>query len=495
MRNKNSSGPKRKFLKIMPVTRITDMKNLLFFLFPIALFGCGENQKKEQSQKNMVKLITLDPGHFHAALVQKLMYKDVDSVVHVYAPKGPDVELHLDKIKAYNSRPDNPTSWKEEVYTDTDFLEKMLDENKAAPGDSAGSEKVVVIAGNNLKKTEYIYKSVEAGLNVLADKPMAIDKKNFELLKSAFDVAEKNHVLLYDIMTERYEITTILQRELSMIPAIFGEKEKGTPENPGITKESVHYFYKYVSGSVLTRPPWFMDVTQEGEGITDVTTHLVDLIQWDCFPEQMIDYQKDITLTSARRWPTEITLSQFNTLTKLNGFPDYLKKDIVKDSVLMVFSNGEINYQLRGIHAKISAQWDYQAPEGAGDTHYSIMRGTRANLIIRQGAEQNYQPSLYIEPINKNDLSDSTAILDQMKTIVTKYPGVDLKKTGKGWEIIIPDKYKEGHEAHFAKVTEKFLEYLKEGKIPDWEIAGMIAKYYTTTSGLEMADKLSNSSQ
>jgi hypothetical protein len=32
------------------------------------------------------RLITLDPGHFHAALVQKFMYADVDPLVHVYAP-------------------------------------------------------------------------------------------------------------------------------------------------------------------------------------------------------------------------------------------------------------------------------------------------------------------------------------------------------------------------------------------------------------------------
>ncbi|MEP7253437.1 MAG: putative oxidoreductase C-terminal domain-containing protein [Ginsengibacter sp.] len=468
------------------------MKNFLLFLFSITILSCGEN-KISPSQKNMVKLITLDPGHFHAALVQKLTYDGVDSNVKVYAPTGPDAELHLDRIKAYNSRPDNPANWNEEVYTGDDFLEKMLQENKADSTDSSHKE-VVVIAGNNRKKTEYIYKSVEAGLNVLADKPMAIDKKNFELLKSAFDEAKKNNVLLYDIMTERYEITTILQRELSMIPGIFGEQEKGTPENPGITKESVHYFYKYVSGSVLTRPPWFMDVTQEGEGITDVTTHLVDLIQWECFPEQVLDYQKDITLTSARRWPTDITLSQFNTLTKLNGFPGYLEKDIVNDSVLKVYSNGEINYELRGIHAKISVQWNYQAPEGAADSHYSIMRGTKANLIIRQAAEQNYQATLYIEPINKNDLSDSAGVMDQIKSVIAEHPGVSLKKNSAGWEVIIPDKYKEGHEAHFARVTQKFLQYLKDGKIPAWEIAGMIAKYYTTTSALEMAAKSKDSS-
>jgi hypothetical protein len=40
---------------------------------------------------NEVKLITLDPGHFHAALIQKEMYAGVSSRVHVYAPLGPDL--------------------------------------------------------------------------------------------------------------------------------------------------------------------------------------------------------------------------------------------------------------------------------------------------------------------------------------------------------------------------------------------------------------------
>ena len=36
-----------------------------------------------------VRLITVDPGHFHAALVQKSMYPGVDSNVQVYAPLAP----------------------------------------------------------------------------------------------------------------------------------------------------------------------------------------------------------------------------------------------------------------------------------------------------------------------------------------------------------------------------------------------------------------------
>ncbi|GAB3902307.1 putative oxidoreductase C-terminal domain-containing protein [Larkinella knui] len=441
-----------------------------------ALFtACQSGQKKD----DMIQLITLDPGHFHAALVQKTMYEGVDSTVHVYAPDGPDVELHLEKIKTYNARPENPTHWHEDVYLGTDFLDKML-------ADKAGN--VVIMAGNNRLKTDYIQKTVAAGFNVLADKPMVISAANFNQLKEAFATAEKKKVLLYDIMTERYEISTMLQRAFSQQAGVFGTLEKGTPDNPAVTKESVHHFYKNVSGSILTRPSWFMDVAQQGEGIVDVTTHLVDLVQWECFPEQTIDYQKDIKLNSARHWTTDMTLSQFKAITKQDAFPDYLKKDVVKDSVLRVYSNGEINYQLRGVHAKVSVIWKYKAPEGTGDTHYSIMRGTKANLIIRQGAEQQYKPTLYIEAVDKKtDLE--AALKTVLPTIQQTFPGVDVKKIATGWEVVIPEKYKEGHEAHFGRVAQKYLDYLKAGALPAWEVPNMIAKYHTTTQALELAKR------
>ncbi len=281
-----------------------------------------------------IRLITLDPGHFHAALVQKTMYEGVDPVVHVYAPDGPDLQMHIDRIQAYNSRADKPTRWQKKVYRGPDFLAKMLAQKQSRtgePGNSAGN--VVVMSGNNRLKTDYVRQAVGAGFNVLADKPMVISGSEFSKLEESFATAAKNKVLLYDIMTERYEITTMLQRAFSRQPALFGTLERGTPDNPAVTKESVHHFYKNVSGSVLTRPAWFIDVAQQGEGIVDVTTHLVDLVQWACFPDQALDYRKDVRLISARRWPTDMRLSQFRAITKLSTFPNYLKKDVVQDSV------------------------------------------------------------------------------------------------------------------------------------------------------------------
>ena len=461
-------------------------KQFIFVWFAIFIASCTTQPKKADTVNftgadDEVIIMILDPGHFHAALVQKISYKQVDPVVYVYAPEGPDAQDHLKRIEGFNIRANNPTNWNTKLYTGDDFLEKMIAEK---PGN------VMVTSGNNKKKTEYISKAINAGIHVLADKPMVIDAGDFELLKETFISAEEKGILLYDIMTERYSITSILQKELSKITDVFGELLVGSPENPSITKESVHHFFKYVAGNKIKRPPWFFDVTQQGEGLVDITTHLVDLIQWECFPEVILDYQKDIEVLAAKRWPTELTPSQFESVTRLTEYPEYLKKDIVNDSVLNIYCNGEIIYKLRGIHAKVCVIWNYRAPEGGGDTHFSIMRGTKANLVIRQGEEQNYTPELYVEPVEGvENMEFEKKLALAVEKLQEKFPGIELLKVEGKWQIIIPSEYRIGHEAHFGQVTQTFLQYLVDGKLPDWEVPNMIAKYYTTTRALELAKK------
>jgi predicted dehydrogenase len=439
------------------------------------LIYCRQASSKFTGEPNEIKFINLDPGHFHASLVQKTMYEQVSPTVYVYAPDGPDIRDYLDQIDKFNTREKDVTRWKEVVYTGPDFLQKMI---KDKPGN------VVVISGNNSKKTEYIYQSVEAGLNVLADKPMVIDPEQFSLLVRAFEAAKQKGVLLYDIMTERHEITTILQKKLANTPEVFGQLQKGTPENPAVTKESVHHFFKYVAGNPIKRPAWFFDTQQQGEGLIDVTTHLVDLVQWECFPEQIIDYKKDIEMIGAKRWTTPITPGQFKEVTQIAHFPDYLEK-YVADGNLNVYSNGDMIYKIKGVCAKVSVVWKYRAPQGAGDTHYSIMRGNKCNLIIRQGQEEGYRPILYVEAgMDQNASQLENAINNTMHK---EYPDISLQQLSPGkWKVNMPDKYRVGHEAHFSQVTEQFLSFLVHG-MPEWEVPNMLAKYYTTTQALKKA--------
>jgi predicted dehydrogenase len=219
--------------------------------------------------------MTLDPGHFHAALVQKEMYPDVDPTVHVYAPLGPDLLGHLGRIAAFNGRAEQPTVWQLEVHAGPDSLLRML---YAKPGN------VVILSGRNRTKIDAIEAAVGAGLHVLADKPWIIEKDNLPKLASVLDSAAAKGLIIYDIMTERYEITSILQRELVNDPATFGDAVHGSQDDPGVFMESVHYLLKLVAGVPNRRPAWFFDIQQQGEGLTDIGTHLVDLVPWVLFP-------------------------------------------------------------------------------------------------------------------------------------------------------------------------------------------------------------------
>jgi predicted dehydrogenase len=443
--------------------------------------SCSENEtmKTKDNPPDKIKLVTLDPGHYHAALVQKSMYEQIDPVVKVYAPDGPDVQNHLAQIQRFNERVDNPTHWQEKVYRGDDFLERML-------ADKSGD--IVVLSGNNRRKDEYIKASIDAGFNVFCDKPMCIDAKGFALLEQAFATAEKNNLLLYDIMTERYNATCILQKLLVLNKDLFGVMEAGLPENPAVVKESVHHFFKYVAGAPLKRPAWYFDTTQQGEGLVDVTTHLIDLVMWTCFPEQAIDYRKDVVINQARRWPTLLRRAQYEKVTGVSDFPGYFKDKLNDNGVLHCYANGETTFTMKGICVKMSVMWNFQAPEGGADTHTSLFRGTRANVIIRQGKEQNYRPEVYVESAPGRDASELAISLKKAITgLQRQFPGLKAEKAGNGWHIIIPDKCRVGHEAHFRNVMEAYLQYLAQGRLPKWEVPNMLTKYYITTKSLELA--------
>jgi len=461
------------------------MKNIVWLTvcagLMIVLASCAEpmEQTAAETQKDYpVTLMTIDPGHFHASLVQKSMYPQVNPTAYVYAPKGQDVQEHLARIKQYNTRQQDPTTWNEVVYTGPDYLQKTLAEK---PGN------VVMLAGDNQKKIDYIKASVEAGLNVFSDKPMVIDAAGYEVLKQAFETAEAKDVLLYDIMTERYEITTMLQKELAHQGAIFGDLKQGSVEDPSIVKESVHHFFKYVSGNPLKRPAWFFDTAKQGEGIVDVTTHLVDLVMWEAYPEEPVTIEQ-VKVVGASRWPTVLTSAEFKEVTQEKDYPASLKANVNEENALPVYANGQIDFTVRDVHARVKVLWNYKAPEGAGDTHYSIMKGTKANVIIRQGAEENYRPELFVEAAEGADAAALNSELFKWAVeIQRKFPGVRVLRKGDLWQITIPDRYREGHEAHFARVTEKYLQFLQDGKLPAWEKQNMLTKYHVTTTALEKA--------
>ena len=458
--------------------------NIGFLILSLAIASCSLSKRQadneaDTNESRKIELIVLDPGHFHASLLQKDTLTDVNDTIHIYAPEGTGLNQYMESINSYNQRAEAPTSWVSQVYTGDDYLSQMLTEQK---GD------VVVLAGNNQKKTQYIIESIKAGYNVLSDKPLAITQQDFDLLVEAYQLAKEKDLLLYDLMTERYDILNIIEKELLQKKELFGELQQGSPENPSITMESIHHFFKNVSGKPLIRPAWYYDTAQQGEGIADVTTHLIDLVQWQCFPDKTIHYLSDVKVTKATHWPTPITLPEFCQSTQMDSFPPYLHK-YVKNNVLEVLANGTLNFTIKGIHIGMKVIWNYTPPTNGGDTFTSIKKGSTATLKIVQNKENGFIKELYIQKVqNTENATFKTQLEKTIKELQDTYPFLSIKERNNGLYLIdIPQACRSGHEAHFSKVAKTFLHYLQYKDMPEWENENTISKYYITTTAGEMA--------
>jgi predicted dehydrogenase len=425
-----------------------------------------------------VRLMTLDPGHFHAALVHKEMPPGVDPVVHVYAPLGPDLLAHLGRVASFNSRTEGPTTWQLEVHAGPGSQERLV---RDKPGN------VVVLSGRNRDKLGYLEAAIAAGLHVLADKPWVLRAEHLPRLATLLDTASANGLIAFDMMTERFEITSLLQRELINDPDVFGTPIPGNADEPGVFMESVHYLLKTVAGVPNRRPAWFFDVEQQGEGLTDVGTHLVDLVPWLLFPGQALDPAGDIEIRVGRRWPTMLSRPDFQRVTGEN-FPVNLATWVSADR-LSFFCNNLVEYTLRGICIKLNVLWDFEAEVGAGDTHFASVRGSRARVEVRQGPDQRYRPELFVVPERAADRRDVLlALRARVARLQEKHPGLGVEEVGGEALVTIPDRYRVGHEAHFGEVTRQFLSYLREpATLPAWEKPNMVAKYRVTTEGVALA--------
>src|SRR5439155_22550502 len=120
---------------------------------------------------------------------------------------------------------------------------------------------------------------------------------------------------------------------------VFGDPVAGTEEEPGVFLGGVHYLRKIVAGLPNARPAWYFDVTEQGEGLADTGVHLVDRVHEMLFPDQPLDWQQDIDIVAASRWPTLVSLAQFRELTGEGTWPEDLAP-WVRGNVLEYLCNG-----------------------------------------------------------------------------------------------------------------------------------------------------------
>jgi len=421
----------------------------------------------------MHTLLILNPGHFHAALVLRESHPDLARNIYVYSEKGPDLDRFIEMAGSFNNRPVNPTDWQIHLYTGDDYLEKLIADKK---GD------IVVIAGKNNAKMAAIERLNRAGFSVLADKPWVISEKSLPLLRTAM---QSDRPFTLDIMTERFEITTQLQKAFLAEEAIVGRIRIDEDGSPSVFKESIHHLYKIVNRQPLVRPPWYFDTDVQGEGIIDVTTHLVDMTHWMLFPGQTISYAEDIRLLDARRWSTLIPPDRFGKITGLDRFPDSVR-DSATDSGLDYFCNGELLYRVREIPVKIRVIWNLEIPEGGGDTHLSIIKGTRSDLQIRQLPQHDFKVELLIIP--RQDPSGVAAAVQQcLDRWSKKFPGLYITREKDSILVNIPGPLWTTHEEHFCQVRDMYLGFLQKNDYPEETRACIVSKYTLLAEARKMA--------
>ena len=418
-------------------------------------------------------IVILNPGHFHAALTLRERHALIDDDVHVFADDGPDVDHFLRLAQSFNERAVNPTRWTLHVYRGADYLQKMISQR---PGE------VVIVAGRNNEKMPLIHLLHAQGFHVLGDKPWLIESEQIGLLREVTASAP----LAMDIMTERHEVANRVQRALVQQPAVFGDFRLDG-DQPAIAIRSVHHLCKRVNNRPLQRPAWYFDPAIQGEGITDVTTHLVDLAQWMTGDGARLDFDWHVERLSARQWPTAVPRDIFSRITGLEDFPEILH-DRVVDGALPYLCNAALSYRLRGVPVEIETLWGLEEPEGSGDRHHAILRGTKSELIVDQGPQTGFQSLLTINPV-EGGKAFFEALTDAVARMQTRFPGLGVAPAGRQCRIMIPKALRTTHEQHFAAVLQTFLAYIDAGTWPGNLGSDLDAKYTLLAHALELSHR------
>ncbi|MBW2428390.1 MAG: oxidoreductase [Deltaproteobacteria bacterium] len=411
----------------------------------------------------MHTLLILNPGHFHAALVLRERHPSLSDEIYVYSEPGPDLDRFLEIAESFNNRPVNPTRWQIYVQRGKDSIEKLIEEKK---GD------IAVLAGRNNTKMQNIDTLNRAGLAILADKPWVTTEEALPFLRSTM---ASDRPLAADIMTERHEIATLLQKEFLAEENVFGRIRIEDDGSPAVFKECVHHLYKIVNEKPLVRPTWYFDIDVQGEGLVDTTIHLVDMTQWMLFPGTPIDYEKDIELIQARRWATRVPLDKFVKITGNSQFPQSIR-EYVKDDILDYFCNGELIYRIKEVPVHLREIWYLEEPPGGRDTHRSLIKGTGSDIMIRQLPETGFKTELLVVP-HENREPVEKAVQECLTKWSDRYPGLSAAPQKNALLIQIPDTLRTTHEQHFCRVRDAFIEHLDKGTEPPEHRAATIAKY------------------
>jgi hypothetical protein len=189
-------------------------------------------------------------------------------------------------------------------------------------------------------------------------------------------------------------------------------------------------------------------------------------------------------MISADRTPLLLSEDEFKQITRLPAYPPELLPRVVNGQ-LYYAGNNTATFTLRGVHVKLSTQWEFESL--CGDTHQSYARGTRATISIRQ------QPSGRAELfVGAADPADYSAVLKKLRekcdSLQRDLAGLSVADFGTEAQVLIPESWRASHEDHFGAVMDEFVRYFHTPRaVPPWERPNALARYYITTKAVEMA--------
>ena len=409
----------------------------------------------------MHHLSFLNPGHFHAALTLRVANPRVHPTIHVYAPEGPELAAFLALVGAFEHG-----AWDLAVHAGPNALERLIAERAAD---------LVVLACRNDAKLSTIDRLHQAGVPVLADKPWIVGSADLGHL----DRATSGSPLIMDMITAPDDGMIRLRQRIVETAAVFGTFTGA----PVIAFDSVHHLVKQVNGETLRRPPWYYDVRIQGDGIVDIHSHMVEQVQSMIGADRRWDFNSDFELDGARRWTTKVPLALYRESTGEAAFPLALS-ETVRDGVLDLACNGEINYRLLGHEVRQTAVWQPREPAGGGDTMRMMVRGTGATVIMRQGPETAGRPELHLQP-SDTDRFD-VRVREAVGAWRESFPGLDIQASELGFQLLMPADLLRPHEAHFALLLDRFLDCI-DGAPPPALAPAIRARYTLLAKAQEMA--------
>ncbi len=401
----------------------------------------------------MHTLLFLEPGHFHAALLLKSANARIAPDVHVYAAPGPERDAFLALLDSFNARDQAPTRWRPRVH-EAAHADAAL---KALVAERRGD--AVVLAGRNGGKLAAVARLHREGFAVLADKPWIVSGAAVPDL----DAACRGAPLAMDIMPDRHELLARLRRRVTVTPELFGKLAADDPQGPAIELGSTHHLLKVVNGRPLRRPTWYYDPHVQGDGMVDVQSHLADQAQWLVDADRAWDPERDVVIEAARRWATPVPPALYRESTGEDAYPPGSAAH-VRGGVLHYPCNGEIRARLAGVSVRLVADWGQREPQGGCDLHAAVVRGTRAVLEVRHGADTGFVPRVLLTP--RPGVRLDGAIAQALAAWQDEFPGLTAERAGEAFRFTAPAALHTTHESHFARALEGFLDCLDAGEWP-----------------------------